>query len=326
MPQQTTAIDLIYQPVREQLVQVEKKLRDLASQGHPSISSLLGQVAGSPGKRLRPAVTLLASGFHDEGGDLPITMAAAVELLHVASLVHDDTVDNAAVRRGAATVSSMWGDNVAVLLGDYVFASSAVLVCDTNNVHVIRRFAETIKELSTGELMEQFGAYKWGLSMEEYKERIYNKTASLFRTAAESGAILSGAPDETVRALDSYGYNIGMAFQIVDDILDFEGTEEEFGKPVGNDLLQGTLTLPTILLMERYPDDNPVKRLFQNVEPDGNLKRAVEMIQSLDIIPQVYSIAAELHQKAVQALEPLPDSIYKRSLVDLAAYAMERRR
>ena len=181
-------------------------------------------------------------------------------------------------------------------------------------------------ELSSGELSEITSAYSWSVTRDLYWKRIYEKTASLFCTAAESGAVLSGAPEETVQALRAYGYNLGLAFQIVDDILDFDGTEEEFGKPVGNDLLQGTLTLPTILLMERYPDDNPVKRLFQNVEPDGNLKRAVEMIQSLDIIPQAYSIAAELHGKAVQALEHLPDSIYKRSLVDLAAYAMERRR
>jgi heptaprenyl diphosphate synthase/octaprenyl-diphosphate synthase len=326
MPQQTTAIDLIYQPVREQLVQVEKKLRDLASQGHPSISSLLGQVAGSPGKRLRPAVTLLASGFHDEGGDLPITMAAAVELLHVASLVHDDTVDNAAVRRGAATVSSMWGDNVAVLLGDYVFASSAVLVCDTNNVHVIRRFAETIKELSTGELMEQFGAYKWGLSMEEYKERIYNKTASLFRTAAESGAILSGAPDETVRALDSYGYNIGMAFQIVDDILDYDGTEEEVGKPVGHDLLEGTLTLPGMLLIERFPEENPIINMFRGNDVEDNRQRALEMARDSGVIDDAYNVARQFTDAAADVIRDLPDTRERQSLLELASYVVKRRR
>ena len=117
-----------------------------------------------------------------------------------------------------------------------------------------------------------------------------------------------------------------MAFQIVDDILDFEGTEEEIGKPVGNDLLQGTLTLPTILLMERYPNDNPVQKLFQDVEPDGNLKRALEMIQNSDIISEASSIAADFYRRAIEALEPLPENVYKRSLIELAAYVMERRR
>lgn len=326
MTQQTTTIDLIYQPVREQLVQVEKQLRDLASQGHPSITSLLSQVASSPGKRLRPAVTLLASGFHEGGGELPVIMAAAVELLHVASLVHDDTVDNAAVRRGAATVSSMWGDNVAVLLGDYVFASSAVMVCDTNNVHVIRRFAETIKELSTGELMEQFGAYRWDHTLEEYKERIYNKTASLFRTAAESGAILSGAPDETVCALDSYGYNVGMAFQIVDDILDYDGTEEEVGKPVGHDLLEGTLTLPGMLLIERFPEDNPIINMFQGKDVEDNRRRALEMARASGVIDEAYDIARQFTDAANDAIRGLPDTLERRSLLELTSYVIDRRR
>lgn len=326
MTQQTTATDLIYQPVREQLVQVEKQLRDLASQAHPSIAGLLSQVAGSPGKRLRPAVTLLASGFHEGNKDLPVIMAAAVELLHVASLVHDDTVDNAAMRRGAATVSSMWGDNVAVLLGDYVFASSAVMVCDTNNVHVIRRFAETIKELSTGELMEQFGAYKWDHTLEEYKERIYNKTASLFRTAAESGAILSGAPDETVRALDSYGYNIGMAFQIVDDILDYDGTEEEVGKPVGHDLLEGTLTLPGMLLLERFPEDNPIVNMFQGKDVEDNRQRALEMARTSGVIDDAYDMARQFTDAAADAIRDLPDTSERQSLLELTSYVVERRR
>jgi geranylgeranyl pyrophosphate synthase len=326
MTHQTTAIDLIYQPVREQLVQVGKQLRNLASQSHPSIAGLLGQVADSPGKRLRPAVTLLASRFHEGNGELPVIMAAAVELLHVASLVHDDTIDNAAVRRGAATISSMWGDNVAVLLGDYVFASSAVMVCDTNNVHVIRRFAETIKELSTGELMEQFGAYKWDCTLEEYKERIYNKTASLFRTAAESGAILSGAPDETVRALDSYGYNVGMAFQIIDDILDYDGTEEEVGKPVGHDLLEGTLTLPGMLLIERFPEDNPIINMFQGKDVEDNQRRALDMARASGVIDDAYDVARQFTNTAAAAIQNLPDTSERGSLLELASYVVERRR
>jgi geranylgeranyl pyrophosphate synthase len=179
-------------------------------------------------------------------------------------------------------------------------------------------------ELSSGELSEISGAYKWDISREAYWQRIYDKTASLFSTAAESGAVLSDAPEGLVQSLKSYGYNLGMAFQIVDDILDFQGTEAKIGKPVGNDLLQGTITLPSILLMERYPDDNPIKKLFENVENDRNLKRVIEMIQNSDIIPQSYSVASDLCHKATQALEPLPGSSYKRSLADLAAYVLER--
>ena len=318
----------LYEQIQDELEAVEEKLSVIGRQSsvaEPSLLiELLGHVLEAPGKRTRPAITILASKFHPHDHDLALIMAAAVELLHIATLIHDDTVDNSAVRRGKTTVSNKWGANVAILLGDYVFATSATLVCDTNNVRVIRRFSETIMELSSGELSEISGAYKWDISREAYWQRIYDKTASLFSTAAESGAVLSDAPEGLVQSLKSYGYNLGMAFQIVDDILDFQGTEAKIGKPVGNDLLQGTITLPSILLMERYPDDNPIKKLFENVENDRNLKRVIEMIQNSDIIPQSYSVASDLCHKATQALEPLPGSSYKRSLADLAAYVLER--
>jgi len=319
----------LYEQIQDELEAVEEKLGAIgmeSSVAEPSLlMELLGHILEAPGKRTRPAITILASKFHPYDHDLPMIMAAAVELLHIATLIHDDMVDNSPTRRGKATVSSKWGENVAVLLGDYVFATSATIVCDTKNVRVIRRFSETIMELSSGELSEISAAFNWNIPRESYWQRIYDKTASLFSTAAESGALLSGAPENLVQSLKSYGYNLGMAFQIVDDILDFQGTEEEIGKPVGNDLLQGTITLPSILLMERYPNDNPIKKLFENVENDGNLKLVIEMIQNSDIIPQSYSVAADLCHKATQALETLPDSSYKRSLVDLAAYVMERR-
>ncbi|MFQ5861086.1 MAG: polyprenyl synthetase family protein, partial [Dehalococcoidia bacterium] len=242
----------IYSLVLDELARVEENLRRLArtgvpattGPGDPHISELLEYVLDSKGKRIRPAITLLASRFHPHDGELPISMASAVELLHLATLIHDDTVDNSPVRRGRATVSQLWGRDTAVLLGDYVFATSAVFVCDTHSVHIIRRFSETIMEISSGELLESLSKYDTHQSRQQYEERIYRKTASLFQTAAESGAILSGAPEETVEALHTYGFNLGMAFQVVDDILDFEGDATEIGKPVGHDLLNGVLTLP----------------------------------------------------------------------------------
>ena len=320
----------LYGPIQTELLDVEKRLESVwkrgSSDGAELLNSILGHVLDAPGKRTRPAITILASRFHPHNHDLPQIMATAVELLHIATLVHDDTVDNSPVRRGKATVSSRWGRNVAVLVGDYVFATSATFVCDTKNVRVIRRFSETIMELSKGELSEIFLAFNPAFSRDLYWERIYEKTASLFSTAAESGAVLSGAPEALVQCLKAYGHNLGMAFQIVDDILDFEGTQEEFGKPVGNDLLQGTVTLPTLLLLERYPDDNPVVKLFRDGDSDGNLQRAVDMVQSTGIIPEATSIAMDFSRSAIEALDPLPDNTYKRSLVELARFVMERRR
>ena len=320
--------ELMYQPIKEDLIRVEEQLRTLSKVGTPYLPELLDYIFLTGGKRVRPAITLLAARIHSHGHDLRIIMAAAVELLHIATLIHDDTVDNSPLRRGKATVSDLWGKNVAVLLGDYVFATSATFVCDTNNMRVIRRFSETIMELSSGELLEFFNSQNWKQSREDYNDRIYAKTASLFRTAAESGAILSGAPEETVQSLQSYGYNMGMAFQIVDDILDVQGNIEEIGKPVGNDLLQGVLTLPAIMLLERYPGENPVEELFRrgNNEAGDSLKRALEMIQGSEIIEDCYAVARDYCLKASGALEPLPDGPARHSLLELSQYIMERTR
>ena len=319
---------LIYEPVKEDLARVEERLRNLSDVGTRLLPDLLDHVLQSGGKRVRPAVTLLAAGFYPKGDDLPITMATAVELLHIATLIHDDTVDDSQLRRGKATVSGLWGSNVAVLVGDYVFAKSASFVADTNNMRVIRRFAETLMELSSGELLEYFNSNNWRQSLEDYNDRIYRKTASLFRTAAESGALLSGAPEGTIRALESYGYNIGMAFQIVDDILDIRGKTEEIGKPVTNDLLQGVLTLPTIMLMERYPEDNPIEDLFASNgrERDHSLKRALEMVHNSNIVEDCYTVAHRYRGEANAALEALPDCPEHQSLLELSSYIMERTR
>ena len=176
LDQQTAAI---YAPVRSRLDLVEERLRALTGETHAELKSLLDYVLSSGGKRVRPALTLLASDFypHDEGK--PVIMAAATELLHLATLIHDDTVDNAEVRRGRATVSSVWGKHLAVLLGDYVFAASATFVCDTDNIRVIHRFSRTIMELASGEISELFNCYNVGQAREQYYDRIYRKTASL---------------------------------------------------------------------------------------------------------------------------------------------------
>lgn len=305
---------------------VEAGLRNLSKDGGDDLSNLLDYLFDRGGKVLRPAVTLLASKIHSEDSSKAIIMATAVELLHIATLIHDDTVDNSALRRGKETISNRWGQNVAILLGDYVFATSATFVCDTDNVRVIRRFSETIMELSSGQLMEYCNSYNWKVDRKTYEERIYRKTASLFKTAAETGAILSGAPEQAVQALSSFGYNIGMAFQIIDDILDVQGNVDEIGKPVGNDLLQGVLTLPTIMLLERCSKDNPIKALFANPGRNSHLDEALAMIHNSTIVNECYAEAEDYCNKAKEAISPLPESPALNSLQTLADYVTERRK
>ena len=314
----------IYTPIRLHLGRVEERLRGLSQTDNPYLAPLLDYVLASGGKRIRPAITLLAADFYPHQPENPITMAAAVELLHVATLIHDDTVDNSDLRRGKATVGNLWGQQVAVLFGDYVFATSATFVCDTGNVRVIRQFSETIMDLASGELIEYFSAFSTEDARKLYDDRICRKTASLFRTAAETGAILGGAPEPQIQAMRAYGYNIGMAFQIVDDLLDVQGDVAELGKPVGKDLMQGVLTLPTIMLMERYPDDNPIEKLFQEQGQDGKLEQALAMINDSTIIEDCYAIIRQYCEAASRSLDILPDCASRRSLLDLSSYILER--
>mgnify|MGYP001204727149 CR=1 FL=1 len=316
----------IFEPIQEGLARVESTLSQLANNGFPFLSKTLVHVYETSGKRFRPALTLLASGFHPHDSAKVEIMATAVELLHIATLIHDDTVDGSSFRRGKATLSSMWGRNVAVLVGDYIFASSATFVCDTGHVGVIRRFSETIMDLSSGELRELVGTFSCDQTLDGYYQRIYEKTASLFTTAGESGAILSGAPAEQVNALKEYSCQMGMAFQIVDDILDFKGTEKEIGKPVGSDLAHGILTLPAFIALERYPENNPISRYFDQPEDTGLLSKAVDMVQQASIIDSAYAIAAERCERARGNLLAFPKNDSRDALEELLAHVLERRR
>lgn len=313
-----------YAPIQDELRRVEESLRGVAHTGLESTDALLRHVVDVQGKRVRSALTLLTAKMLHCTDDGPILMGAAVELLHLATLIHDDTVDNADVRRGRATLSSMQGPEIAVLIGDFLFAASAVKVCDTQNIRVIRRFSETIMDLSSGQLTERIMVNDWQQTREQYLDRIYKKTGSLFATASESGAILSGADETTIQQMRSFGKNLGTAFQVVDDILDFEGTPAEIGKPVGSDLASGILTLPALLLVERYPEDNPVVALCQGKDREANVKRAVDMMHSSGIIADSYAVAEELRLQANASLEGMPDSEQKRALLELSDFVLAR--
>ncbi len=320
-----SAVAEIYAPVQERLETVERRLESLAEVGFPFLSELLKHIYSSGGKRVRPAITLLAASFYPHDEHKTDVMATAVELLHIATLIHDDTVDDSNIRRGRATISSMFGGDIAVLVGDYVFASSATFVCDTGHVGVIRRFSETIMELSSGELRERISAHDPSQTIEDYYERIYNKTASLFRTAGETGATLSGAPDDQIAALREYSRELGMAFQIVDDILDFQGDEAEIGKPVGSDLANGAMTLPTFIALKGQPPDNPITAYMRSDGDHALLPDAVDMIRQPQTIAAAYRTASARAERARNALDALPDTAGRKSLEMLVDYVLGRR-
>ena len=317
----------IYEPIQQDLAQVEDRLRAVCEVDFPLLSQLLDYSLMSGGKRVRPALVLLSGKFCQYNLDCLLPMAAAVEVLHTATLVHDDAIDNSLVRHGRPTVNQEWGEDKAILLGDYMLAKSEELVADTRSLRVIKLFAQTIMTICSGELSQASNAFNLEQTREQYLQRIASKTAALIALAAESGAILSEAPEKSVEALREYGQNLGIAFQIVDDILDFSATEEELGKPVGSDLAQGTLTLPAILLLQRHPEDNPARRLFHHQGDDEeNIKLAIEQVRDSSIISECYQIASDYCAQACRSLDSLPDNASRRSLRQLADYVVARKR
>ena len=317
-------ISAIYEPIQEDMAEVEESFRAVGEVDLPWMVEPLKYVLESGGKRIRPALTLLAGKFYRYNPEQMIPLATAVELFHTATLVQDDAIDKSAVRRGKPTVNSLWGEGIAVLLGDYLFAKAAELVCSTGNLRVMTIFAQTLMYISSGQLRQYISAYDWRQDRQEYYQQIESKTAWLFSVAAQSGALMSGALEEEAEAFRSYGLNLGMAFQIVDDILDFIGDEEELGKPVASDLLQGTLTLPAILLMERHPDETIIREIFEKRGDQEGVEQVIEMIRNSSVVEECYQIAADFCAQACLALEGLPDNACRKSLLDLADYVIER--
>ena len=334
---QTISTQDIFAPIEEDLDRVVEVITRLSIEeiercpagidALDTIDERLSHVMATPGKKMRPAMTLLASKLWGASPDEKvISMAVAVELLHIAALIHDDTVDDADVRRGKATAGFLWGNNFAVLLGDYVFATSAKFVCATGSVRLISRFAETIAELARGELHEMVSNWNLPVTVDEYFARIYDKTASLFCTSAESGAVLGGADEESINALREYGYYLGMAYQVRDDVLDYESTTDELGKPANQDILAGKLTLPAIYAYE-IPECALAIDNFYNLsegERDAALGDLLEVIRANGGVERAEKTASDFIDKALQCLEVAPPSASRDSLAWIAANVNSR--
>jgi len=314
-----------FTPVQEGIYLVEERMRAQADKdSHPDLSAALEQLLGAGGKRVRPTIVLLAGSMLGADHDTLITLGAAVEMLHTATLVHDDMIDSALLRRGIPTLNSKWSPAATVLTGDFLFARAARLAADIDNIRLMKKFAETLSIIVNGELTQLFAAHGV-ISRENYCDRIYAKTASLFEMSALSAALVS-TDDETIHdALKTYGYEAGMAFQIMDDILDFSGEQEIVGKPVGSDLLQGLVTLPAIYYAETHPNDPDIKTLIEGRWQDKRMMlQLVESIRHSDSIQLALGEATGHIERALKALEPFPISVEREALADLARYIIDR--
>lgn len=291
---------------------------------HPDLDAALEQLLASGGKRIRPTLALLTGGMLGADPKRIIILAAAIEMLHTATLVHDDLIDGSLVRRGLPTLNARWTAGATVLTGDYVFARAAQLAAQTGSLPLMENFARTLMTIVSGEITQLFRT-SHRLDREEYLARIYAKTASLFELAAEAPAMLSGSPPDIVAGMKEFGYNIGLAFQIVDDVLDFVADPQEFGKPVASDLRQGLVTLPTLCYQERHPDDPDLQRLLDGGPLEEQaLQRLVASIRRSGAVEQAMEEARDLVRLGERGLSGMPDTPEREALYDLAEYIIER--
>jgi geranylgeranyl pyrophosphate synthase len=312
-------------PVQERLREVEDLMRTQAAGQHPDLVAALQHLLSSGGKRVRPVATLLAGQMLGGQPERLITLAAAIELLHTATLVHDDLIDGAFLRRGIATLNAQWSPAATVLTGDFIFARAARLAAEVDSVAVMRLFSETLAIIVNGEITQLFSSH--GLaSRQNYEQRIYAKTASLFEAATASAALLSPiVDDDAAEVMRQYGHHIGMAFQIVDDILDFTGEQATMGKPVAGDLRQGLVTLPALYYLERFPDDPSMAQILNGQAlQDAEMDHLVGAIRQSGAVRQALDEAQAYVERGVALLQRFPACDERQGLEDLARYFVNR--
>jgi len=315
----------LYKPIKEELAQVVGILGETHQEDLAPIQELLSYTMEMPGKLVRPALTLLAAKCCSETKlEHAVAVATAIELLHMASLIQDDTIDEADLRRGRPTVNKIWGRDVAMLVGDFLFSKAAELSCQANDIRVIQSYARASKDASAGELSELIANFDITVTQEQYMERIRAKTASLFKSATEVGGLVSLGTEEQIEALSTYGTMLGSAFQIIDDVLDFKADANRIGKPVVHDLAQGVLTLPSLLFITEHPNNSLISDAFQNINRDENFSLAIELIRKDDILDRCYDTAKKLIHNAQDALSVFKPSAALESLQGIATYVLER--
>ena len=281
----------------------------------------------SGGKRLRPTLVLLtarACGYDGEGA---IRLGAVTEIVHAATLVHDDVIDEAKVRRGRPSTNQRWGNHTSVLAGDWLYMQAFNLTLRERNFKMLDLLIELTQTMVEGELLQAELVGKADITEEEHLRLIHRKTACLFSVCARFGALLAGADEETERRLGDYGWNLGMAFQLIDDVLDLSATEAVLGKPVGNDLREGKATLPVILALAKCSDSE--REQIETVMRDGNYERVPHfevqsILQRHDALDAVRRRALEYTGIATERLAPLPESEYKRALTSILDLVVER--
>jgi geranylgeranyl pyrophosphate synthase len=312
--------------VQDQLQFVEERIREQAGEEHhPDLRSALVHLLSAGGKRIRPTLGLLVGNMLGAPEEKLITLGASVELLHTATLVHDDLIDGALLRRGMPTLNARWSPAATVLTGDFLFARAAKLAAETDHLPLMKLFAETLATIVNGELTQMFSA-RGMIERDNYYQRIYAKTASLFEMASLAAAMVATEDEEMRASMKVFGYEVGTAFQIVDDILDFTGEESAVGKPIGSDLLNGLVTLPAIYYAESNPNNEDILSLPEGGWKDTDrVQRLVDDIRQSRAIQQSMSEARQAVSRALKSLSDAPISPEREALENLAKFIVDRK-
>ncbi|MEH2238065.1 solanesyl diphosphate synthase [Nostoc sp.] len=315
----------LFTPVEADLRLLADNLKQLVGNRHPILFAAAEHLFGAGGKRIRPAIVLLVSRATMLDQDITPRhrrLAEITEMIHTASLVHDDVVDESDVRRGVPTVHSLFGNRIAILAGDFLFAQSSWYLANLDNLEVVKLLSEVIMDLATGEIQQGLNRFDAGISIETYLQKSYYKTASLIANSSKAAGLLSEVSRETVEHMYSYGRHFGIAFQIVDDILDFTSTTDTLGKPVGSDLKSGNLTAPVLFALAEKPSlEVLIKRVFAQ---EGDLEQALALIQDSQGIQQARELAAHHAKLAIEHLAVLPPSESHQALINIAEYTLSR--
>jgi octaprenyl-diphosphate synthase len=291
------------------------------------IPQLAGHLVSAGGKRVRPMLTLLAAQLCGYQGKRHVTLAAAVEFIHTATLLHDDVVDASDLRRGLATANTIWGNKPSVLVGDFLFSRAFQLMVEDGSLPVLAVLSNASAVIAEGEVAQLMTANDTATTESSYMEVIVGKTATLFAAAAQIGALVADRPGSEAIALRSYGENIGIAFQLIDDILDYSARAVMLGKTPGDDFRDGKITLPVVLAFERGNDEERRfwrRTLEQGEQSDGDLERATTLMEQHGALSDSLARAAQYADGARGALAGFPDSPAKAALYDLVDFCVER--
>ncbi|MGG3709072.1 heptaprenyl diphosphate synthase component II [Heyndrickxia coagulans] len=317
-------VQMLYSFLKTDIELIEQELANAVASNAALIQQASESLLKAGGKRIRPVFVLLGAKFGDYEIERVKNVAVALELIHMASLVHDDVIDDAELRRGKPTVKAKWDNRIAMYTGDYILATALEYITKVEDLSAHQILADTLVEVCVGEIEQIKDKYRFNQNLRCYLRRIKRKTALLIAASCQLGAIAAGADEKTHRQLYRFGYNVGMSYQIIDDILDFTGTEKQLGKPAGEDLRQGNVTLPVLFARE----DPKIRKMLETVHehmPKAELEGVVRLVKQSGAIEQSYAISNCYLGKALGTIEQLPDTRFKKMLADLARYMGKRK-